>query len=232
MTGLLPVTAAAVAFIGSHLVLSHPLRRPIVEAVGERSFTLIYVLVAIAAITLLATAYRAAPAGPPLWPVGTVLWVIVTVVMLLAAVLLMGSLVRNPAMPNAATAPAIARGVFAVTRHPMMWSFALWGLCHATIYPIPANLVLTAAIVVLALGGAALQDGKKAASVPELWQPWQAQTSFWPFAAIVDGRARLGDGLRGLGGHALGGGLLVWLLATWAHGPIAGWRVGLWHWIG
>ena len=152
-----------------------------------------------------------------------------------ASVLLVGSLIGNPALPTGgavAATPAQARGVFAVTRHPMMWSFALWGLCHATIYPIPANLVLTAAIVVLALGGAALQDGKKAASVPELWQPWQAQTSFWPFAAIVDGRARLGDGLRGLGGHALGGGLLVWLLATWAHGPIAGWRVGLWHWIG
>ena len=236
MMGLLPVTAAA-AFVGSHLVLAHPLRRPMIGAVGKRGHALIYSLVAIVTIAFLGAAYRAAPAGPPLWPVGTVFRVTVTVVMLLAAVLLMGSLVRNPAMSDAATAPAAApassRSVFAITRRPMMWSFLLWGLCHAAIYPIAANLVPAAAIAGLALGGAVLRDRKKAVLMPEVWRPWQSQTSFWPFAAIADGRARLGGvGSKGLDSHALGGGSLVWLLATWAHGPIAGWRVGLWHWIG
>ena len=32
------VVAAAVAFVGSHFLLSHPLRRPIVGAIGEKGF--------------------------------------------------------------------------------------------------------------------------------------------------------------------------------------------------
>ena len=126
-----------------------------------------------------------------------------------------------------ATVPAEARGVFAVTRHPMMWAFALWGACHIAVYPLAANVVLSLAIILLALLGAAFQDAKKAALQPETWPLWQARTSYWPFAAILAGRARLG----GFGLHTLVGGVVVWLAATWAHIPIAGWRAGLWRWL-
>lgn len=231
MNGLAPVTAAAIVFVGTHFLLSHPLRRPVVSAIGERGFLVVYSVVAIATIAWLARAYRTAPAGPMLWPVGTVLWAIVTVVMLLASILLMGSLLRNPALVNPqgpGTIPDTARGVFAITRHPMMWSFALWGLCHVAIYPIGANVVLCVAIIVLALVGSALQDAKKAALQPATWPLWEARTSFWPFQAIVAGRARLG----GFGMHALAGGLVLWLAATWAHMPLSGWPAGIWRWIG
>jgi uncharacterized membrane protein len=78
--------------------------------------------------------------------------------MLAASVLLMGSIVRNPALPNPGSptpAPGEARGVFAVTRHPMMWAFALWGICHIAVYPVAANIIVAAAIIILALVGAA-----------------------------------------------------------------------------
>jgi uncharacterized membrane protein len=57
--------------------------------------------------------------------------------------------------------------VFAVTRHPMMWAFALWGVCHIAVYPVAANIIVAAAIIILALAGAALQDGKKEALQPD-----------------------------------------------------------------
>lgn len=38
-------------------------------------------------------------------------------------------------------------------------------------------------------------------------------------------------GASGFGAHALGGGLLVWLLATWAHLPMAGRAAGIWRWL-
>ncbi|MFP3758850.1 NnrU family protein, partial [Cupriavidus sp. SIMBA_020] len=82
--------------------------------------------------------YRKAPLTAPLWPVGDGLWAGVTVVMLIASILLMGSFIRNPAFPTGGrpgSFPDAARGVYAVTRHPMMWSFALWGLCHAAVFP-------------------------------------------------------------------------------------------------
>jgi uncharacterized membrane protein len=224
------VLIAAIAFVGTHFLLSHPLRRAIVARIGERGFLGVYSLVAFATLIWLALAYRAAPAGAPLWPVGDGLWAVATVVMLLASVLFMGSLVRNPALPDptAATRPVPdARGVFAITRHPMMWGFALWAVAHIIVFPDPSNVVLAGAILLLALVGAALQDRKKEQLQPDFWPEWERRTSFAPFAAIAAGRARAGSP----GGHALGGGLVVWLVATWAHLPLAGWAAGIWRWV-
>lgn len=222
------VVAAALAFVGTHFLLSHPLRAPLVRAVGEKGFLGLYSLVAAITLGWLAIAYRAAPPAAPLWPVGDVLWAIGTVLMLLAAILFMGSLVRNPALPEAAKGKVPeARGVFAITRHPMMWSFAIWGVVHILVFPDPSNVVLALAIIVLALVGAHMQDRKKEALQPDFWREWERRTSYWPFAAVASGRARIGK----IGMHALAGGAVVWLVVTWAHMPLAGWPAGIWRWI-
>lgn len=230
MTGTGQVAAAAAAFVGSHFALSHPLRKPIVERIGERGFLLLYVVVAFATLGWLAEAFRSAPDEALWWPVGDGLWAVATVIMLVASVLLMGSFVRNPALPTGgrpAAAPEEAKGVFAVTRHPMMWSFALWSAAHLLVMPYLANAILVGAVAVLALAGAAMQDRKKERLQPETWRAWEARTSYWPFAAIARGRTRFG----GFGGHALGGGVVLWLAATWAHIPLAGWAAGVWRWV-
>ena len=67
MEGLGPIAAAAAAFVGTHFLLSHPLRKPIVDTVGRTAFLGIYSAVAVATLRWLALAYRAAPAGTPLW---------------------------------------------------------------------------------------------------------------------------------------------------------------------
>lgn len=229
MDGTEMVIAAAAAFVGTHFLLSHPLRSPLVKAVGANGFMGVYALVAFATLGWLAHAYRAAPATAPLWAVGEGIWGPVTLVMLLASVLLMGSLLGNPALPGppVAAAPAAARGVFSITRHPMLWAFALWGLCHIAVYPIAANIVVAIAIIVLSLVGAALQDRKKEVLQPDLWRDWERKTSYWPFLAIAQGRARFG----GFRPHDLAGGVVIWLAATWAHIPIAGVAAGLWRWV-
>ena len=229
MEGLGSVIAAAVAFVSTHFLLSHPLRKPIVDGVGAIPFLGIYSAVAAVTLGWLILAYRAAPAGHLLWPVGDALWVVVTAIMLLASILLMGSIIGNPALPNPGSpiaAPAEAHGVYAVTRHPMMWAFALWGVCHIAVYPVAANIIVAVAIILLALVGAALQDRKKEILQPAIWSDWERKTSYWPFAAILSGKARLAR----FGTHALAGGLVLWLAATWAHIPLAGWPAGIWRW--
>jgi len=228
--GVLWVLAAAVAFVGSHFLLSHPLRPPLVKRIGPRAFQGVYSLVAAATLIWLVLAYRSAPSTALLWPVGDGIWVGATVVMLLASVLLMGSLIRNPALPTGGAPgklPETARGVFAITRHPMMWAFALWGLCHIAVYPMMKNIIVALAIIVMALVGAALQDHKKERLEPELWPAWEAKTSYLPFAAVATGRARLG----GFGLVALVGGLVIWLAATWTHIPLSGSAAGVWRWM-
>ncbi|AOY95406.1 MFS transporter [Cupriavidus sp. USMAA2-4] len=224
------VVAAAVAFVGSHFLLSHPLRKSLVGAIGEAGFQGVYSLVAAVTLGWMIVAYRRAPLTAPLWPVGSGLRALASVLMLIASVLLMGSLIRNPALPTGGrpgTFPETAHGVFAVTRHPMMWSFALWGLCHIAVFPVAKNIIVAVAIIVLALVGAALQDQKKERLQPDLWPAWESKTSYLPFAAIAAGRARLG----GFGLHALLGGLVVWLAASWAHLPLAGTAAGIWRWL-
>ena len=228
MDGSTTVAVSAASFVGTHFLLSHPLRAPLVKAVGNGGFTIVYALVAFATLGWMAQAYKAALPTPMLWDVGDPLWAVATVMMLLASILLMGSLLGNPAIPGPAPkAPAVARGVFSITRHPMMWSFALWSLAHVIVYPMMANIIVATAIATLALVGAALQDAKKRSLVPEVWHVWEKRTGYWPFSAIISGKARFG----GFRGHDLAGGVIIWLAATWAHMPIAGIAAGLWRWI-
>ena len=225
------VILACIAFVGTHFLLSHPLRAPLVRAVGEKGFLGLYSLVAFATLGWIVVAYRAAPPAPLWWDQSDAIWIVGSILTLIAAILVMGSLIRNPALPHpearAVEDVPAATGVFAVTRHPMMWGFALWGIAHILVFPDPANVAVATAIIVLALVGAHLQDRKKAALQPEFWPRWQERTSFVPFAAIAAGRARFG----GFKAHALAGGLVIWLVATWAH-RFAGWDAGLFRWIG
>jgi uncharacterized membrane protein len=223
------VLVTSSAFVLSHFVLSHPLRAPLVKVLGETVFLGLYAVVALLTLGSMSSAYKKAPVTAPLWEVGNGLWALVTVAMLVASILMLGSVIRNPALPGAvkSAATAQARGVFGITRHPMMWAFAIWGVCHILIYPVARNIIVAVAIIVLALVGAALQDRKKAMQDPQGWIAWESRTSYWPFAAIAQGRARFGN----FGMHAIAGGVLVWLLATWAHIPLAGWAAGIWRWV-
>ncbi len=224
---------ALTAFVGTHFLLSHPLRDPLAARLGAVGFQAFYSVVAFATLGWVAVAFRAAPYGEPLWPVGDSLWAVSTTLMLAASILLLGSLVRNPALP----APGAdrltsqpARGVYAITRHPMLWSFALWAISHALISPRPAVLILCTFMGVLALAGAAGQDVKKERLMGNGWRDWASRTSFWPFGGQISGRISWGAAAPGM--HALGGGLVVWLLATWLH-PMAGAGVsaGIWRWL-
>lgn len=230
---MIQLVLAVAAFVGTHFLLSHPLRAPIAGRLGEGAFLGIYSLVAAATLGWVWWAWSGLPEQAPLWPAGDALWAVATAIMLLASILLAGSLVGNPAAPNpgpgADTAPVpAARGVFAITRHPMMWAFALWALVHILVYPIPAQVVLAAGIALLALLGARFQDAKKARLQPQRWPEWERRTSYLPFAAIAQGRARFG----GFRPHDWAGGLVIWLAATWAHIPLAGWPAGIWRWVG
>lgn len=219
--------AAAVAFVGTHFALSHPLRGTVVRTVGDKGFQAVYSLVALGTFAWMAMAFRAvAPDTAPLWDgTGHAIWGIATALMLLSSVLLTGSFFGNPALPDsraAAMAEKAPHGVFHVTRHPMMWAFALWSVAHVLVSPTLRVIVLALAMAVLALVGSHMQDRKKEAAMGAAWQGWEAHTSFWP---------RLG-GLAKAGALPWIGGIVLWLLGSWAHVWLAYVPAGLWRWIG
>jgi uncharacterized membrane protein len=224
---------ALVAFVGTHFLLSHPLRAALSARLGGSGFQILYTVVALATLFWVYVAYAAAPRGVDLWPVGEGLWAVATLLMLIASILLAGSLIGNPAMPapganKAARQPA--RGVFAITRHPMMWSFAIWALVHALVAPYTASLVLTGFIAFLALVGSLGQDRKKSVVMGESWRDWSSRTSFFPFANQFSGRTPWPTAWPGR--TAVLGGFAIWLLATYLHLMLGGPLAGIWIWWG
>lgn len=220
-------------FVGTHFALSHPLRPSLAARIGERYFLLAYSIIAIATFAMFVQAWRAMPMEQPLWAVGDALWGFASLLVLFASILFMGSLVGNPALPapNAASAAQGApRGVYAITRHPMMWGFALWALAHALVVPTPGQFALSAIIAFLALAGSAGQDVKKARLMGDAWRHWAARTSFVPFARQLGGTTPWGDTIPRP--HALLGGIVLWVAATWAHGALGYMVAGIWRWIG
>ena len=163
--------------------------------------------------------YRAIGRQPLLWEPTEAAWITGTILMLLGSILFVGSFAGNPALPGARGPKGDApKGVFAITRHPMMWGFALWALTHILVVATFKAVIFDGALIVLALVGSALQDRKKAGLMGARWHEWTAQTAFVPFSR----------GLAHPGMFALVAGTLLFLAATWLH-PLP---VGLWRWIG
>lgn len=220
---------ACAAFVGSHLLMSHPLRAPLVARLGDKGFMGAYTLVAFATLGWVVMAFRAAPATAPFWAVGDGLWIVASALVWFAAVLIAGSAKGNPAAPGPDVASLLDRpasGVFAISRHPMMWGFALVSLTHMAIAPMPANLILWGAMAILALVGAAGQGRKKAKLLGDGWKGWQARTSFLPFGLQLSGRASWSAVLPSPAILAIG--TLIWLAVTWGH---RGLGAGIWRWL-
>ncbi len=224
---------AATSFAGTHLLLSHPLRAPLVGRLGERGYLGLYSLVAFATLGWMAHLAGRAPDGPVFWVAPQPVWQLATLAMLLLSILLVGSLIGNPAMVDPTGSPRFperARGVYAVTRHPMMWSITLWAVIHAILWGSAANLIVTATIGGLAFVGSQAQDRKKARLLGAAWLDWCARTSFWPMLGLFTGRTRWRDAWPGW--FAVLGGTALWVGASWAHGALGGPVAGPWMWLG
>lgn len=217
MTVQMGLFFSAILFLATHFLLSHPLREPLVRRVGEKAFQGLYSIVALITFGGMIYFYRVIGREPPLWDAGEAGWIVGAIAMWLASILFVGSFIGNPALPGARGPRGGPKGVFAITRHPMMWGFAIWAAVHLTVIAMPKALFLDGPIILLAILGSYGQDRKKAKLMSEAWHEWTAQTAFIPFTR----------GVAYPGTVALVGGTLLYLVATWLH-PIP---VGFWRWI-
>jgi uncharacterized membrane protein len=184
---------AMALFVGLHFMLSsYPLRDRLVARLGERPFRRLYSIVMAATLVWAAIAFNATP-FEPLWTVPGWLAPLPILIMPLAVLLLVCSLTQpNPTLAGLEADPAKAGGIFAITRHPMLWSFAIWGLLHVLANGDLASLIFFGGFTVLSLGGALAIDARKRREWPaETWHRFAGRTAWLPFAALVAGRARV-----------------------------------------
>lgn len=223
---LVSLIAASTFFVGTHFAMSHPLRAPMVRALGPAGFQGVYSLVSAAAMVWMYFAFVAVEAPAlPLWAgFDDASWAAGSVITLLGMVLLGGSFLGNPALPAPGAEQAALQepaGIFRVTRHPMMWGFSLIGIGHVIAAPTSRTLVVMSAVIFLALVGARMQDRKKELLMGDAWQRWESRTSYWPKWSRL---SQVKPALWFVG-------LALWLLLTWLHMPAGGLPAGLWRWI-
>jgi uncharacterized membrane protein len=220
--GIANLALAVVFFVGIHAIPAvASARSAAVKAVGENAFRGIFSLVSAAGLIWVIWAYKGAPAlEPMLWTGGAAARYVALVLMAIAFVLFVCAL----SAPNPTSAGGekllkkgdAAHGIFRVTRHPLMWSFGLWGAAHLINRTDPASLWLFGGMTLLALTGTMMIDGKKKRLFPEQWDGFAAVTSNVPFAAIIARRNKLDIGEIGWWRIVLG--LVIWaLVAFWGH---------------
>ena len=221
-TPLVLLTLATIAFVGTHFLMSHPLRAPMVNLLGDMGFQVVYSVVILATMAAMYFAFVDAPVAD-LPGTGQTGWIIATLISLPAMVLFAGSVVGNPALavPGAEkSARAEPKGVFTITRHPMMWGFALWALSHIVLHWSWRTTIVAAGVAILALVGSRLQDRKKRVLMGEAWEEWESKTSFWP---RISGFAKAGPLPWAVG-------LIFFVFLTWLHVPLGGIPAGIWRW--
>jgi uncharacterized membrane protein len=226
MTGsLLWLAVACAAFVGSHLLLAGTgLRGALIARLGQGGYLGLFVVISGATLAWAIWAYGEAP-HVELWASGHVLKGLVWLVMAPAVLLVVGgnstpnpSAVRQEGVLAKGEGP---RGIFTITRHPLIMGIALWAVAHLLANGDGASVLLFGSLLLLALVGLKSQEARKRATIGEPWRRFEARTSFLPFVGPVTGRARLD--LAGIGWIRLAASVVLYALLVVLH-P---WAIGV-----
>ena len=182
-------------FAGTHMVLSSlPVRGALVSRLGEKAFLGLYSLVAFATFIPLVWVYLDnRHGGGVVWDLAAVPGVrpLAMALAVLGFAVIAGAY-RNPSPAFVGIKKAWgARGLTRITRHPLFMGIALWALSHLLLNGFVTDILFFGGMLAFSLAGAAHQDARKRATENERLGQFFAESSFWPFAAIIAGRNRL-----------------------------------------
>lgn len=209
---MLELLIAIVVFTAFHALPSTPLRARLIALLGRQAFMWSFSAASLLLLAWVWLAFRAADPGAAFWVTGPALRWMSALVMLAALMLAALALAQRPRVlltaETALTRDDAITGVLRITRHPLLWPVALWGVLHMINNPDPPSLVFFGYITGLALVGTKLIDRRRARLLGARWDAVTARTSNLPFAAIAEGRNTLD--WRELSWPALAAGFAAW----------------------
>lgn len=219
---MLSLLLAAIFFAGIHLgVAGTTIRDRAIAALGQSGYRVAFSIATVVGLTWLVMAYNRAPYvvtwGMLEW------WKPFAIILMLPASLLVviGLTTPNPtavAQENRLAQPP--QGIVRVTRHPFLTGVGLWALVHLIGNGDVASLVFFAVWAVVALAGTVSIDRKRRRLLDGAWEPFAAQTSIVPFAAIAAGRNRFSPGEIGV--WRWGAAVIVYVLMLVGHADVVG----------
>jgi uncharacterized membrane protein len=217
MSPTLTILLLWLAFTATHLGLASVRVEPKLRArLGDAGFVILYSVVALALfVPLVAIYFGNRHAGPWLWvvPVGPVLRVLLYLGMTLGLILAVGSLLRPSPASLVPNAPSEVRGVYRITRHPLVLGLALIWALHLIPNASTADVAFFGGFVAFSLAGAWHQDARKRHAGDAKFRDFYAATSFLPFGRGVSGLADLPPLVVALG-------VLAALGIRWLHGSL------------
>jgi uncharacterized membrane protein len=184
--------AAMLVFLALHMVPAiPPLRARLVRAVGRRNYLIGYSLVSLLALAWLFHATMRLD-FVPLWDAAAwQAWIPLVLTPVALVFLVAGLLSPNPASITLRS-PNLAPGaITTVTRHPVLWGFALWAGSHLVPNGDMRSLLLFGSLLAFALLGMVMTDRRARRRLEEHWPATAGSSSFLPFAAALAGRTRL-----------------------------------------
>jgi uncharacterized membrane protein len=211
--------AACIAWVLLHLLVAGTWRPTLAARLGEHGFRGLFSALSALFLGVMIWTYIRAP-YVELWASSQTLNVIPVLVMPLAFFLLVAAL--RPSNPTLAGADMLLGdllpdiGITRVTRHPLLWGFALWAVSHMAANGDLATQLLCAAVLLTALNGMFSIDRKKRRQLGAAYAEFERKTSIIPFAAILQGRNTFKG--REIGWMTLVLALLLYAGAYWLHG--------------
>jgi len=227
---------AALFFIISHIGLaSEPMRGVLVKILGRNFYLIFFSVISALAMIWLIVAFITAP-PVEIWSPPQELRLIPLAVMPFACILFVTGISTSKATvlsDGALTKGTIKTpGILRITRHPIMWGFALWGLSHMAANGNQTDLILFGMIVFLALAGMKRLDTKHRKTQGAAFEEFAAKTSLIPFAAILSGRNKLA--LKEINKLEIAGGLALYAALLTGHEWVIGvtplphqWAIGI-----
>jgi uncharacterized membrane protein len=184
--------AALLTFLALHIIPAIPgLRGRVVAAIGRRTYLIVYSLVSILALAWL---FHAALRLDfiALWqPAAWQAWVTVALTPIGFFLLVAGLLSPNPASISLRNPELPAGAISTITRHPVLWGFALWAGSHLVPNGDLRSLLLFGALFAFAVLGMVTTDRRARRRLGDQWPTIARTTSILPFGAVLTGRARL-----------------------------------------
>ena len=221
MNPLTHLLLAAVLFLATHYVASTPLRARLVAALGN-AYLGLYSLSAFLTLGYMVWAYYRSPFFN-LWHAVALHYVPLIIMPFSLLLVVCALLTLNPTLvgqERLLKTDEPARGILRITRHPLMWGFALWAASHIAARGDAAALIFFGTFLLLALSGTVLIDRRKAATLGDDWRRYAAVTSNVPFAAIATGRNRFNP--REIGWLKPVVALVLYGLLLWQHSNLFG----------
>jgi uncharacterized membrane protein len=215
---MVPFVSAFAVFLLLHSIPAVPaVRSGIIARIGRPAYITVYSAASLAALgwlfsTALSLDYV------PLWDLRPWHAVITFILAPLGGFLVIAGLVSTNPLSISIRSSDHVGSIVGITRHPVLWGFAIWALGHIAANGDLRSLLLFGGFALFALGSIPMTEKRARRRLGDRWDALAKNTSIMPFKAFISGRrpdwdvamfaaaviaAALGAWLLLGGGHAL-----------------------------